>query len=209
MRTRTKLIFAGLAATVVLSAAIGTASATRIATSEQRFRVVWRELVLSGGLALTCPVTIEGSFHSRTLSKVLEQLIGYVSAATVAEASCNGGVARILPETLPWHIRYNGFTGTLPRITEIHFRLVNAAFLVIVGGLSCLFQSTAASPMRGWIRVEPATGNVGNLRVDNTASIPLHTAPLNSFLCPGSGTLSGEGVTTAGVGGTIVVRLVA
>jgi hypothetical protein len=160
MRRRVRLPLVALGAALLLSATLATAGATRIATSEQRFRVVWRELIFSGGLSLTCPVTIEGSLHSKTISKVLEALIGYVSAATVG-ATCNGGAARILPETLPWHIRYNGFTGTLPRITEIHIRLVNFAWLTNAGGLTCLFQSTAASPMRWWIRVEPTSGNVG------------------------------------------------
>jgi hypothetical protein len=215
MRTRSKLALAALTAAAVFGVLVAGASANRIATSNQSFRVTWNSLEFIGFEfveAIRCPVTIEGSFHSRTISKVLEALVGYITRAIVG-TPCTGGTATALTASLPWHIRYNGFTGTLPEIREIHLRLVNAGFLIqtiepLFGTLvACLYQSTAASPMRGWIGRE-AAGQLTNLRVDETAGIPLFRQ-LAGF-CPNPGKLRGTSNTITLLGATtrITVTLV-
>jgi hypothetical protein len=218
MRTYTKLILAAVTATVVLGAAVGFASANRIALRLEpaklpTFRAVWTEMIFSGsGLAapVTCPVTIEGSFHSRTISKVLEQLIGYVTRAIVGEASCAGGRARALAETLPWHIRYGGFEGRLPEITTITQRIVGGQFLIqaVVFGfnISCLYTSTAASPMVG--RVNMAGSIAESITIREERTIPI--SPGQPGSCPAAGTLRGRtsSLTLLGVAERIELILV-
>lgn len=108
MRT-TKHILTALIATAVLGALVANAAANRIALSTPSFRATWTNLEwqAAGGLfTIRCPVTIEGSFHSNTISKVLEALIGYVTRAAVgAPAACTGGTVTMLTSVLPWHIR--------------------------------------------------------------------------------------------------------
>jgi hypothetical protein len=184
-----KLLLTALGAAAVLGALVSAASANRIALSNQTFRATWTwEFVEPiGFIALRCPVTIEGSFHSRTMSKVLEQLIGYVTQATLAETRCTGGSARILTETLPWHIRYNGFGGTLPAITRINIRIVGLAFLMQLplpeGMQRCLYKSTAASPFKGVVNRNTTTGEATTLTPE-TARIPLFSEALNEFTTP-------------------------
>src|SRR5580765_3632601 len=108
MRTRSKLLLAALATTAFMSIAVSSANARRFEISNQRFRAVWTFLEFTAnGHVILCPVTLEGSFHSRTLSKVSGQLIGYVTNAFVPATECvTGGRARALTETLPWHMQY-------------------------------------------------------------------------------------------------------
>jgi hypothetical protein len=213
MRHRSKLLLAGLTAALAFGALISTSSANRIALSGQQFRATWNNLKFVGFVTVECHVTIEGSFHSRTISKVLEALIGYVSRVTVDETRCTGGSARALNETLPWHIRYGGFRGTLPIITSIELRLVGGRFLVQVAGIApakCLYTSSMASPMKGIVTRNTATGVASSLRVDETAAIPF-TSGTSSFSCMTSGRLEGttNGLSEGPTSTSITVTLVA
>lgn len=209
MRTRSKILLAALTAALVLGAAIGSASARRIETSEQKFLVRWAPLVFNGAfnINISCPVTLDGSFHSKTLSKVSGQLVGYVTEVSVGPpASCNGGSATILGP-LPWHIRYDRFEGTLPAITGIRVQLVGAAFLVATSVGSCLYRSNASKPAFGIVRVG-AGGAVSGLQADSSASIE-EPAAENEFLCPPSGRFEQTGSVTVPNSTTrITVKLV-
>jgi hypothetical protein len=80
-----------LTAAATFMAAIGTtASARNISISEQRLRANFRELIFrsSSGVALTCSLTLESSFHSRTIAKVVESLVGYITGG--AFGGCRG-----------------------------------------------------------------------------------------------------------------------
>lgn len=186
-----KLLLLGLTAALVLGAAIGTASANRIAMSENHFRTVWGILTFEAGIGffnVKCPVTMEGSFHSRTLSKVAEQLIGYVTRVEINNAGCTSGHATVLTATLPWHIRYDSFTGTLPTIATIKEKLFGTAFLTEAAGFNCLYEGQA----NGTLNREAGTGVVRTLTP--TGTVPLKTRlASSSFTCPGSGELKGEG----------------
>lgn len=225
MHTRARILLGALVAALALSAAVGTASARRFQLSNQTFRVVWpleEPLIFEeGGAAVQvkCQVTIEGSFHSRTLSKVCGQLVGFVTQARVKRPCIEGagwalnGIERLpngnVPATtLPWHIRYNSFVGTLPSITRIRLQLVGAAFLVrIAEAIGCLFRSTAAGPAFGSVNVEGA-GTVTGLTAEPSA-IPLFAALENPGLCPVTGSFRGTGSATVQNSATrITVRLV-
>src|SRR3954465_5363475 len=92
MRT-TKHILTPLPAPLLLATAINTASATRLSTSNQNVRLTWTslEFAVSSEIVLRCQVTLEGSFHTRTIAKVEGALIGAVTKAVFRQETCTGG----------------------------------------------------------------------------------------------------------------------
>jgi hypothetical protein len=176
MRIYAKLAFTTLAAAVVLLAAIGVASARNLRTSSQDQRIIWRALTFenTSGSRTTCPVTMEGSFHTATIAKVAHALIGYISRAIVgAPAACTGGEATILTATLPWHITYEGFTGVLPTINTIRLLLLNVAFQVhATESFTCLARSETRNPIRG-IATLGAGGRVESIENEAGSTLPL------------------------------------
>jgi hypothetical protein len=225
MHNRTKLMATVVAVAIMLAAAVNTASARRIETSSQSFRAAWGAenkltFAAAGGRSAICPVTLEGSFHSRTISKVSGQLIGYITRAALTQTACTfvsvenaiilNGTER-LPEgttttsTLPWHILYISFRGTLPTISSIRVSLRGASFLLRAAGVTCLYEATTANPAFGEIEVN-AEGKVTGLRAEEATRILKHSG---SFLCPGEGTFAGTAhVTQQGNATAIFVRLV-
>jgi hypothetical protein len=128
MRTRSRIIFAALTATLLMGLAVSSATAGRLSTSNTRFRITWNELrfvEVGGGTGLqqTCRLTLEGSFHSATIRKLPGTLIGAVTRGIVDSTNCRGALEphrlTILQETLPWHLTYESFSGILPNITSI------------------------------------------------------------------------------------------
>jgi hypothetical protein len=152
MLRRSKLLLTALTATVLLGMLVGSASANRLRVSNGNFRITWSSLEFTEsffGIRVRCPVTLEGSFHSATISKVIGSLIGYVTRAGVTNTACTGGHATVLTATLPWHVTYEGFGGPLPNITSIIQLLRNASFgLEIAGFVNCLSR---AENVRGTI----------------------------------------------------------
>jgi len=130
MRTCSKLVITALVAALSLAAFVSSASARNLSQNEQRFRITYSPLsfVPSFGTTARCRVTLEGSLHTRSIAKVNESLIGYINSAVVG--TCESGSARANTETLPWHITYNGFTGTLPNITGLIQNLHGSSFEV-------------------------------------------------------------------------------
>jgi hypothetical protein len=210
MRKTSKLLFAGLAAALLMSMAVSTAAANRLSISSQNFRVVWNPLrFIAGGNTVACAVTLDGSFHSRTIAKVLGSLIGYVNRASVAAPeACTGGSATVLTATLPWHVRYAGFTGTLPRLSGVLLDMIGASFQVRPSGsLTCLARSEVNRPARGIVNIESG-GVVTGLTADRTFGIPL-TGEFGFCGFGGEGVFEGTGVVTAGANTTRVsVRLI-
>lgn len=190
MRYSPKLFIATLTASLTLAATISTATANRIAFDEQGFRQPMTEFTVSesgGGFAVSCRITLEGSFHSRSISKASEALIGYIRTAAV-EPLCIEGRMRILTETLPWHVRYESFSGTLPNITGINLRDVGMA-LAIEKGLSavCLLKATTANPAKSTLIV--SGGVIWELDFSSSATIPS-----TGMFCPfATGRFSGFG----------------
>lgn len=145
MRWRRAIV--ALAAAAVLVAALASATAARnLNTSSQTLRAAFRELRFNFPNADTiCQVTVEGSFHSRTIAKVVGTLSGFITRVTLG--ACSVGSATILTETLPWHVRYRSFSGTLPNITSIRADIVGAALRVReTGSFICLAVTTAGEP---------------------------------------------------------------
>jgi hypothetical protein len=63
--------------------------------------------------------------------------------------------------TLPWHVQYGGFTGTLPTITSIRTNIIGFAFRIREPfGVTCLARSTAAEPATGVFNRNTTTGAI-------------------------------------------------
>jgi hypothetical protein len=210
MRIRARLGLCSLAATILLGALVGTASAQRFEISNQGIRATFpalrfAERLAGGGPEARCPVTLEGTFHSRTIAKVLESLIGYLTRSIINRPRCTfiGGVMDVdLKEfSLPWHIRYDGFIGTLPRIELMGMRFILLEFnLRIV--TTCEYRSSVRNPARLLFRRNLTTGQVNELVANNSATIPWIGGEV---LCPGSVILEGEGAVRLLGSGTVLI----
>jgi hypothetical protein len=207
MHTSIRRLTIPIVSAAILAAACGTASATRLATNITHWRAVWASLTFKelgfAGATIRCRVTLEGSFHSRTISKVSGQLVGAVLRAIVDEPNCTGGKARALSEKLPWHGRYISFSGTLPSINTIKHAVIGAQFLLeAFGFVSCLYTTSAARPARG-ISAREAGGVITSVAAEGTISS-------NTGGCP-EGQFSGSSGTVTNETGTVnmTVSLVA
>ncbi len=188
-----RLLLTSLAATAILATAISTATAGRLSVSNQQIRAVWANLEFFNTAVegtIRCPVTLEGSFHSRTIPKQIGLLVGYVTRALVSNPVCTGGRATILQELLPWHLTYQSFSGTLPNIAGVTLNLIRAGFIVNLGGNNCRALTTIGSPGRGIANIGPG-GGVTSLRADETIGIPLTNGPGGIFCNLASGVLRG------------------
>jgi hypothetical protein len=177
MRHTCKPVLVALAATLALAVAVsGTASARVFSISNRNFRVTWGEVEFSnpsGFGTVRCPMTLEGSFHSQTISKVEKALIGYVNRATFRETACTGGPETVNQASLPWHLTYNGFRGILPRINSIRL-LVNQLEIRIREpfGWICNARAEANHEARGEIILN-TNGEATNLVPDPGPQIPV------------------------------------
>jgi hypothetical protein len=214
MHHHMRLLLTSLAATAILALATTTTTANILSISNQQTRIIWSSLELSNTVTtnvVRCAVTLEGSFHNGTIAKIRELLVGYLSRAAVQNNQCTGGRATILSETLPWHLTYNSFRGTLPRIEEVLLNLIRAGFIIeIVGVNSCKAVTSLAIPARGIANLG-ASGRVESLRADESTSpgIPLTNGP-GGFACGlGSSRFSGSAsVTQLGSTSSVSVTLV-
>lgn len=187
-------------ATVVLGALVGTASANSLSISAQNIRTTWTrvDLLSSNGLRISCALTLEGSLHSATISKVNGALIGYITRGSVA--NCTGGTARLNTETLPWHESYNNFTGTLPNIAGITTISTGSAFETNVLGFGqCRWSGGSTNGSYGI-----SGGRVTEVSINGTGYRP------SSSLCGTSGTLSSSaGIETVlGTTTSVTVTLI-
>ncbi len=198
-----------LVAIVALGAGVSSASATRLALSSNTIRVVWTdfEKTATGIGTMRCPVTLEGTLHSRTIVKVVESLIGYVTRATIDKSRCSGGFSRFLTETLPWHIRYASFEGALPSISAFNTTVIGVSLLDLVNffgtDISCLYRSSTVEPVNlRWRR------DAGGLLT--TVLVSGRIRSLSGGLCPEE-VLSGKSATPTVLGSStgITMTLVA
>jgi hypothetical protein len=208
IRPITTVLAAVAAVTLALALTAG-ASARRIALTEQNFLASWTPTspiaFNAAGHAIRCPVTIDGSFHSRTVSKVCGQLVGYVNRAIVANSVCTNGHFTAQTETLPWHIRYLRFSGTLPIISLLYIVLVGGRFTFETAeGILCEMGTTAEHPAVGNIEIR-REGETGFLKAERLIALPEFTIPLGGgFICRLGGEVSFEG--TANLTGTTAGR---
>jgi len=190
----------GLVAAATMMAAFATsASARNFSTTSQTLRATWSAIVFTDpfGNTISCPVTLEGSFHARTMAKSPAALIGYVIRARTS--ACSVGTAVLLSvedgqtSTLPWHIRYDSFSGTLPAIATVRWHLVGFSYRIVKELELCLYASTTARPALLDVTRE-AGGALTTGRFFGTEAIPLVSG--NIGVCEQSGLLGGAGAVT-------------
>jgi hypothetical protein len=159
-----------LVVALTLAATADQAGAEGLSLSNQSFRATWTTMSFSGAFGTTsCRVTLEGSFHSTSFGKTVDTLLGYITRAT--SSTCTNGTMRVLTESLPWHVRYMSFTGTLPNITSLAVSVVGASFSIREAfGNLFLGRSTTERPLilshareaAGAITSAAATGTFAN-----------------------------------------------
>src|SRR5579885_696957 len=114
MRLRVYVALATLVVTGFMLGAVGAASARniRILNSERGFKWAWTEDGGSdtSGVSISCEVTLEGTYTVGSFVKTAGTRIGNVTRAIVG-IPCRRGAYIVLSETLPWEVRYQGFTG--------------------------------------------------------------------------------------------------
>jgi hypothetical protein len=193
-----RTLFAMAGATVLLGALVATASAGRLSSSSQTLRATFSRVDFGGGFGTSeCPLTLEGSFHSKTLAKVAGSLTGYITRAIVG--TCIRGSGTILTATLPWHVRYVSFAGTLPAIQRINAQISGVNFNIRepTFGVSCL----ASNASMNVAFTREASGALTSAAVEG---------PNIETSCGIRGTLSGTSTafTVLGSGGRITVTLI-
>jgi hypothetical protein len=205
MQTYTRLAATGFMAALLMALAVSSASAGRLSVSNQSLRITWAtiEFFAEGGSEATvrCHLTLEGSFHSRTIAKVVGSLLGYITRAIIApREQCTGGAWTVLAATLPWHMTYDGFEGTLPNISGIRLGLRRTAYLTEVGlGTSCLYQEGGAGRTARFTAHREAGGRITGMTADETIRLARVSG---TFGCPteqgfrGTGTVALLGTTT-------------
>ncbi|HZV73420.1 MAG TPA: hypothetical protein VFF79_06870 [Conexibacter sp.] len=212
MLTSSRLTGVALAILTML-VAVQSASANHLSISQETLRVVWPEESkinfsnTAGGIEISCALTLEGSFHSKTIVKTSGSLMGYVTRAIFGPVSncLKTNVTNIttLTASLPWHIRYDSFTGTLPAIGGLRLQVAGFAFLLTAFGASCLYRSTAANPFFG-VASRESGGVITGLQAEEGTSMPLFSG---GILCPASVTFSGTATRVTKLGETAAIRL--
>ncbi|HEU4701567.1 MAG TPA: hypothetical protein VFS37_03720 [Conexibacter sp.] len=180
---------AALTAALLLALSVP-ATARNLSYSVNEFRIMWATLSFSaaeGGVSITCPVTLEGSFLERTATKTAGAVRARITRSTVG--TCREGNATILAETQPWNVTYQSFTGTLPNISGVRYELVNAAFQVEPGlGIRCLARTSSEFPAAG-DAARDANGRITSLTADSSLAIPTS----GNVECPRFGIFTGTG----------------
>ena len=205
MRSHTRPLVAAVAAGLVLAIAASTASAGRLRVSPTDLRIIWPSLTFaSAGGGLTCPVTMTGSFHSSTIAKTTN-LIGHVTSAAAGTCQDADHSMVFLDETLPWHLSYHGFTGTLPLILTLLVRMGGVSVQVSGEGIFCLFNTTS-EPLRTYWELSTRTGQLGGSLFEEGNEIDLD----DEFLCGvgGDGTFVGAARITSTSGALVFLRLI-
>jgi len=198
---------AGIAATITMLSSVSVASANNLSISHGNlWNAVFHPFRLqsSGVTAAACDLTLEGSFHSSTMRKVERALIGHISRATIN--NCRSGSATVLTETLPWHLQYAGFAGTLPLINEVRILAIGMSFRFrdAIFGSICLARTTTTNPGVLVARAGGETGG-GNLLISSIVADPLARIPCGSL----SGGFEGSGTfTELPFGDNLLIQLI-
>jgi hypothetical protein len=106
-------------------------------------------------------------------------------------------------ETLPWHLQYASFAGTLPNIAAITHNLIRESFSLNgeIFGVEVVCRYTAASA--GAIDNRESRGAITSQRPDESITVVSETRGCPSGRYSGTGSVMGLGNTTA-----VVVTLI-
>jgi hypothetical protein len=221
MRTTAKLGLTALVAALVLASAIGTASARSLSVSEQSFRSTFSSLEFASEIVtIRCRVTLEGSFHTRTIAKTANALVGALTRVIVAHPGCTNGEAwadngteaeplGTAPNKLPFHLQYKSFTGTLPAITAVTLAVSRASFVTQATffGLQCRGRYGRPEDQINAAAAREAGGAITTLTASGEARLVEQLG--SSAVCPATGRFSGTGtIVNLSTGARITVTLI-
>ncbi len=187
--TTPRMLAATLAAALLLAAATSTAAARSFSTSNQNIRITWSAVEFVSAATVRCRITLEGSFHSRTIAKVERSLIGAVTRLLIDTENCTGGRGRLRSEFLPAHLSYEGFEGTLPNISSVYGLLSRLRFQIIVSGICTGDYGNSTDNITGRVNIE-AGGGITN--VAPVAGRNIFSRVSSSGLCPATGNANGS-----------------
>jgi hypothetical protein len=199
MRIRSKIILAAVTAVAFAALLTGSASATRLSVNTTEFTINWRPYVCNFPEPVECNLTLEGNFSASTFAKTIGSQIGSITAAHF-EATCVGGSARALTETLPWRVLYGGFTGTLPRIAAVSLTFVGTSFAIAPTnlGFACLGSTTPAK-----VIVNREESGEFRVRWDEAVALALRGGPFGACALE-STSYRGTSATIRSPTGTVV-----
>jgi len=205
LRHARRLLLAALLPALVLSIVASSATATRLSFSERGFRVAWNpvRVTFAGFTATNCNVTLEGSLHTASIAKVARALLGYVTRASVSSCNSEASVT-VLSESLPWHVQYASFAGTLPNISSVRLRLVGASLRGSFSGGSCLARTEENRPAIFNVNRNEA-GVITSVSWEERTTIPVTGG---GFCSPVSGLgLQATSTSVTGLGNTRAITL--
>jgi hypothetical protein len=192
------------AATLLLTAITTNATARNLSTSEQSFRATFASLEFIAGATIRCRLTLEGSFHTRTIAKVANSLVGAITRAIVAHPGCTGGEAwadngieteplGTAPNKLPYHLQYEGFAGTLPAITTLNLAVSRFSFVVqgTILGLTCRGRDGNSTDRITIAAALEAGGGITSLAPNGRATLVEQLGP--NAVCASTGSFTGNG----------------
>jgi hypothetical protein len=197
-----RLLLAAVLAASVMALAYSSASAIRLSLNEPTFRAAWTSMrFVVAGFPISCNATLEGSFHSATIAKVEQSLIGYVTRAS--SGSCSSGAMSVLTGTLPWHVQYDSFTGTLPNILTMRTRVIGMSASLTFLGMTCLARSEVRTPAL-MVAERNGAGTITSFRWEESTVFPLTGSGSCSSI---SGRLGGSSSSATGLGTTRALTL--
>jgi hypothetical protein len=135
---------------LLLAVAVSSATARtfEISNYARGFRIIWGAAEFTTIHTVRCRLTLEGTLHSQLFSKISGTLVGFVTRAAVS--NCEVGATTVNGETLPWHVQYRAFSGTLPAIAGFRVSVVGPGFEIKPAGeLQCRMTAGSAEPAVG------------------------------------------------------------
>jgi len=204
----------------MLLASTTTASARNLSISEQSFRATFSSLEFGGGgVTIRCRITVEGSFHTRTIAKVANSLVGAITRAIIAHP-CTGGEAwadngtetqplGTAPNRLPYHLQYESFVGTLPNITAANLLISRDSFVAqaTILGLSCRGRYGRPENAIRAVATREAGGAITSFTPNGTMRLVEQLGP--NAVCTAEGNFSGVGaVVNLSTGARLTITLI-
>jgi hypothetical protein len=165
--TRKALVAGVAAALLLLMSAVTSANrlSFRNSLGTTAWRATWNEFGFTQASGSSCSLTLEGSLHSGTFVKTRSLLIGYVTSGSTG--SCGPFLAAtVLTTRVPWHLRYQSFSGALPNISNVSMQIIGFEYQIreTLSGITCLFRSTEEQPLSmDWNRA--GTGSITAARI--------------------------------------------
>lgn len=174
MLERMRAVLTVSLAMFLLAAVASATSARNLSVSNQQIRTAFQEVTFgTGGLpGNVCDFTLEGSLHARTIPKVVNSLMGYITRVATANCTLTTAILR-----LPWHVRYVGFSGTLPDITLLIARISRISFSFGALGFVCLGEPEIEVNFR-----REAGGRLTGVNVVTNPEFPVRSG--GGFGCP-------------------------